>query len=219
MDRIRVMLVEDDNFTRSLIAGALQIQGIDVVCETASVGPAMKMSEELKPHVAILDLDLGAGPSGIDLALGLRRRRPSIGIVLLTTFEDPRLLGPNLPTPPQGTVYLVKKNVGEISVLYKAIQKSLSFVANEEKTELNKMYGMIEVTDSQLETMRLVAKGLSNSEIAKQRGVAEKSVEQTISRLASKLNLPSGQEVNQRVQISKLFYKMTGSRISADELN
>ena len=219
MDRIRVMLVEDDNFTRSLIAGALQIQGIDVVCETASVGPAMKLSDELKPHVTILDLNLGAGPSGIDLALGLRRRRPSIGIVLLTTFEDPRLLGPNLPTPPNGTVYLVKKNVGEISVLYNAIQKSLAFISKDEISEFNSMYGMIEVTDSQLETMRLVAKGLSNSEVAKQRGVAEKSVEQTISRLAAKLKLPSGHDVNQRVQISKLYYKMTGSRISEDELN
>ena len=214
MARLRVMVVEDDDFTRSTVVSALQIQGIDVICETGSVGPAMKLAHELRPDAVILDLDLGTGPTGIDLAIGLRRRYPKIGIVLLTTFEDPRLLHPKIPLPPTGTEYLVKKHVGEIELLYKALQKSIVNVAKATTPAIEKKVSpeLSKVTDSQLETMRLIAKGLSNSEIAKHRNVSEKSIEQTISRLVANLDLPKGAENNQRVQISKLYFRLTGSR-------
>lgn len=214
MARIRVMVVEDDDFTRATVVSALQIQGVDVVCETGSVGPAMKLADELRPDAVVLDLDLGAGPTGMDLAIGLRRRYPKIGLVLLTTFEDPRLLHPKIPSPPTGTEYLVKKNVGEIELLYKAIQKAISNVskAMTPATEKTVSPKLAKVTDSQLETMRLIAQGLSNTEIAKTRKVSEKSIEQTISRLVANLDLPKGAENNQRVQISKLYFRLTGSR-------
>ena len=208
------MVVEDDDFTRSTVVSALQIQGVDVVCETGSVGPAMKLAEELKPDAVVLDLDLGAGPNGIDLAIGLRRKRANIGIVLLTTFEDPRLLHPKIPSPPTGTEYLVKKHVGEIELLYKSIQKAIANVSKATTPAIEKHTSpeLSKVTDSQLETMRLIAQGLSNAEIAKVRKVSEKSIEQTISRLVANLDLPKGAENNQRVQISKLYFRLTGSR-------
>ena len=49
MVRLRVMVVEDDDFTRSTVVSALQIQGVDVVGQTGSIGPAMKLAQELKP--------------------------------------------------------------------------------------------------------------------------------------------------------------------------
>ena len=215
MARLRVVVVEDDDFTRTTVVSALQIQGVDVVCETGSVGPAMKLADELKPDAVILDLDLGAGPNGIDLAIGLRRKRPTIGVVLLTTFEDPRLLHPKIPSPPSGVEYLVKRQVGEIEVLYKSIQKSIANVANVKNSPATKKQVSPElekVTDSQLETMRLIAQGHSNAEIAKIRGVSEKSIEQTISRLVANLDIPKTGKGNQRVQISKLYFRLTGSR-------
>jgi DNA-binding NarL/FixJ family response regulator len=74
-----------------------------------------------------------------------------------------------------------------------------------------------EITESQLDTMRLLSKGLSNSEIAKLRGVTEKSVEQSIARLVKNLKIPKGKSMNQRVQISRLYYKLTGSRVQSEE--
>ena len=71
---------------------------------------------------------------------------------------------------------------------------------------------LAKVTESQLETMKLIAEGLSNSEIAKVRGVSEKSIEQIISRLAAHLDLPKGAQSNMRVQISKMYFRLTGSR-------
>jgi DNA-binding NarL/FixJ family response regulator len=217
VNRTRLILVEDDDFTRSMIAGALQIQGFDIVGEASSAAPAMQMIDRLKPDAVVVDLDLGVGPNGIDLAIGVRRKNPRVGIVLLTTYEDPRLLSPGLPKPPFGTVYLIKKNVGEIEVLYKGIQKAISNMATKSSEDLEQIYGIPQLTDSQLETMRLVAQGLSNAEIAKKKSVTEKSIEQSISRLVGNLNLPSGPENNQRVQISKLYYKLTGSKAAREE--
>lgn len=215
MARMRVMVVEDDDFTRSTVVSALQIQGIDVVGQSSTVSPAMVLFNEVKPDAVVLDLDLGAGPNGIDLAIAIRRKSPKTGIVILTTFEDPRLLHPKIPSPPTGTEYLVKRKVGEINSLYKTIEKSIENVKNSKSTPALKKEvapELAKVTESQLETMKLIAEGLSNSEIAKVRGVTEKSIEQMISRLASHLDLPKGAQSNMRVQISKMYYRLTGSR-------
>jgi len=220
MSRIRVMVVEDDDFTRSTVVSALQIQGVDVICQTGSIGPAMKLAQELKPDAVVVDLDLGAGPTGMDLAIALRRKFARMGIVILTTFEDPRLLHPKIPAPPTGTEYLVKRSVGDIELLYKGIQKAIKNVSKStpgERGEKHTTPELINVTDSQLETLRLVAQGKSNSEIAKIRGVSEKSIEQSISRLVSNLNLPKGNQSNQRVQISKLYFRLTGSKSARDD--
>jgi DNA-binding NarL/FixJ family response regulator len=61
--------------------------------------------------------------------------------------------------------------------------------------------------------MRLLSKGLSNSEIANLRSISEKSVEQSIARLVKNLNIPKGKSINQRVQISRLYFKLTGSKV------
>jgi len=219
MQRTRVMVVEDDAFTRSMIVSALQIQGIDVVSESSSVGFAIKTARLIRPDVAILDLDLGTGPTGIDLAIGLRMSLPKIGIVLLTTFEDPRLLRPSLPEMPIGSIYLTKSKVGEIEVLQKAVTKSITNMNSKDKQNVssrNKSTEMPELTDVQIETMRLVAQGLSNASIAKHRKISEKSVEQAISRLAAILNFTNSKETNQRVLITNYFHKMTGTNTSSN---
>ena len=209
-----VLLVEDDVFTRSTLSAALVGANFEVKAQVGKASDAIDAVKRFSIDVAIIDLDLGAGPTGMDLAIGLRRRYPKLGIVLLTTFEDPRLLHPKIPSPPTGTEYLVKKQVGEIELLYKSLQKAIANVSKATTPAIEKHTSpeLANVTDSQLETMRLIAQGLSNAEIAKLRKVSEKSIEQTISRLVANLNLPKGAENNQRVQISKLYFRLTGSR-------
>ena len=213
------MVVEDDAFTRSMIVSSLQLQGIDVVIETGSASQAIRAGQISKPNVAILDLDLGTGPNGIDLALALRRFIPNIGIVMLTTFEDPRLHSPGLPDLPHGSIYLVKKEIANIDTLFKSIKKTItdsgSLPKEVAKNLTKRTFG--DLTDSQIETMRLIAKGLSNSQIAKNRGINEKSVEQTISRLAKQLKIESSPENNQRVHISRLYFRLTGANSANDE--
>lgn len=219
MARLRVVVVEDDDFTRSTVISALQMQGLDVVGQAAAIGPAMKFVQVLIPDAVVVDLDLGSGPTGMDFAIAIRKNFPTMGIVILTTFEDPRLLHPKIPSPPIGTEYLVKRSVGDVELLSSAIEHAIKNVTRGNKISKKSPASprLAGVTDSQLETMRLIAQGKSNKEIAKLRGVTEKSVEQTISRLMTQLKLPKSAASNQRVQISKLYFNLTGSKSARDE--
>jgi DNA-binding NarL/FixJ family response regulator len=208
MQRVRVMLVEDDAFTRTTMKAALQLQGIEIVHDTASVASAMKVASVIKPDAAVLDLDLGNGPTGIDLALGLRRILPKIGIVLLTGFYDPRFLNPRIAKLPSGSRYLVKRDIHEIEKLHHEILQSINLLSKQAPEATIPLSESI--PNAQLETLRLLALGLSNSEIAKSRNVSEKSVEQAISRLVNHFKIDDSQ-VNKRVELSRLYFHSTGS--------
>ena len=213
MARVRVMVVEDDAFMRSMIINALQMQDMDVVAESQSAGFAMKTAGLIRPDVAILDLNLGVGPTGIDLAIALRGVLPRIGIVLLTSYEDPRLHRPNLPQLPAGSVYLKKGEVVKVEVLISAVNKALSYEVKRGKivdSEEQRVSTLSQFTDVQIETMRLIANGLSNAQIAKTRNVSEKSVEQTISRLASIFKIETNKDKNLRVQITNHYHHLSG---------
>jgi DNA-binding NarL/FixJ family response regulator len=68
-----------------------------------------------------------------------------------------------------------------------------------------------EFTDIQVATLRLVAQGLSNSEIAKVRFVSEKSVEQIVARIAQHLKVTPDRSRNLRVVITGEYFKWIGA--------
>jgi len=68
-----------------------------------------------------------------------------------------------------------------------------------------------ELTDIQIETLRLVAQGLSNSEIAKVRFVSEKSVEQIVARIAQHLSITPDRRRNLRVVLAGVYFKWLGA--------
>ena len=209
---IRAILVEDDDFTRLMISSALKEQGLEVVLNTASPTVALEKSLELRPDLAILDLHLGKGPTGIDLAVALRRQQPKIGILMLTSYEDPRLLNPNLPKLPFGGIYLTKKSVGEIEILNSAISQAIDHRKWSGRTEPHSqpISSVAKLTDTQLETLRLMAQGLSNAEIAKRRFVTEKSVETSIARVAKAMGLSHDPGQNQRVHMARVYFRALG---------
>ena len=74
----------------------------------------------------MLDLDLGVGASGIDVAIALREKNSKIGIVFLTTYKDPRLINSNMPSLPEGAIFLNKLEMNSTAKI--AIQISLAIV-------------------------------------------------------------------------------------------
>lgn len=209
---IRAIVVEDDDFTRLMITTALKSQGLEIVLATPSPTEALEQSLALKADLAILDLQLGKGPTGIDLAVALRRLQPKIGILMLTSYEDPRLLNPNLPKLPFGGVYLTKKSVGEIEILNNAIDQALDHKkwSGTWAPVPQPISSVAKLTDTQLETLRLMAQGLSNAEISKRRFVTEKSVETSIARLAKAMGLTNDPGQNQRVHMAKVYFRALG---------
>ena len=195
-----VLVVEDDSFVRATVTTALRFHGFDVVDSVGTSVEAMDAFRELLPDVALLDLDLGGGPTGADLAVGMRRLKPDLGIVFLTSFEDPRLLDSRLTNMPERCGYVVKQSLQDTEFLAAAIRGS------DDPGEIPR----VNLTESQAETLRLVAAGLSNAEIARIRVVEVSSVEKAIRRAADVLGIHSDEAVNQRVALARAYYRMAG---------
>jgi len=206
---LRVMVVEDDVFTRLGLVATLTSAGMNVTLDCDNVRSALTAvtGHLVSVDVALLDLHLGPGPTGLDLAVALRHRQPGIGLVMLTSYDDPRLLHTDLPTAPPGTQYLVKKQVTTMDLLIAAINAAATSKLREETATT--AFGAL--SDVQIETLRLVAQGLSNAEIAKRRFVTEKAVELAVARVARGLNLPNQPGQNQRVNIAKVYFRAVGA--------
>jgi DNA-binding NarL/FixJ family response regulator len=202
----RVLLVEDDDFTRVTVGAALQHLGVDSVHVADSALEAMDVARAKQLDCAVLDLDLGPGPTGIDLAFGMRRLNPTLGIVILTSFSDPRLLTSSVKQPPPGSTYVVKQSLTDIRFLGEAVHGAVVMAGEQDGVS-----GRVDLTDAQVETLRLLAYGLSNSEIARVRVVTEKSVEQAISRAAKRLGIDTQSGINQRVALAREYFRMTGA--------
>jgi DNA-binding NarL/FixJ family response regulator len=206
--QISAIVVEDDPLTRVSLTGALKNAGVQVIGEAGSASDAISLSKQLKPEVAFLDLHLGTGPTGVDVAHAFRRQDPAIGIIFLTSYEDPRLLRANLPPLPGGSIYLRKQSVTGMHVLENAIKDSLRQVR--ESTIAAQPTRVSALTSVQIETLKLVAQGLSNSEIAKRRFVKESSVEVTITRMAKALGMPQDAATNNRVHLANVYFRAIG---------
>ena len=201
------LVIEDDDLMRVSLVAALALADVDVVASAKSSAEALELAHTHFPQVALVDLHLGRGPTGVDVAHELRKNDPRIGIVFLTSFEDPRLIAETKPLP-QGSQYLLKKDVGSIDEIVGAITASLEGKNRRISKELPS--NMSQLSDVQLETLRLVAQGLSNTEIARRRQVTEKSIEASITRLLKSLNIPRDEGSNQRVQLARLYFESQG---------
>ena len=210
----RVLLIDDDPFTRMMLTTTLRALECEVVGDAAGATVALRMARELRPAVAVVDLDLGEGPTGIDLAHGLRAMDPSIGIVMLSTYEEPRLMGYNQPPLPEGSLYLVKKTVVEPEILGRAIVMSRDPMVRDGRISIEPTSGSqvsVKLTDLQIDIMRLIAAGHSNAEIARRRSLTVPSVEKAVARLIRQLGLQATPDKNQRVMIAQRYYQLTGA--------
>jgi DNA-binding NarL/FixJ family response regulator len=139
----------------------------------------------------------------------------------MTACPDLRLLGLSEKQIPTGAQVILKKSVADLIVVGHAITNSVVAVAEKKKMSWIDSHGSLhensfhsilsDFTDIQIETFRLVAKGLSNSEIAKVRFVSEKSVEQIVARIAQHLQITPDRSRNLRVVLTGEYYKWIGS--------
>ena len=206
----RVLLVDDDDFTRMTLRAVLASLDYDVIGDSATVVGAMDIARAQRPELAVIDLDLGEGPTGIDLAHGLRALVPGIGLVMLSSYADPRLIGRRTRPLPDGTQYLSKQGVGDASRLDAALAKALDHEDTATPAEGTAL------TDSQIEIMRLIAAGYSNAEIAKRMWITEDGVNRAVTRLVKQLGLQVSKEHNTRVLISRAYAELAGRTVPGE---
>lgn len=206
----RVLLVDDDDFTRMTLRAVLASLGYEVAGDAATVVAAMDLARAQGPDFAVIDLDLGEGPTGIDLAHGLRALLPGIGLVLLSSYSDPRLIGRRTRPLPDGVPYLSKQSVSDASLLDEALRRS------REPHDDSPVAESTTLTDSQIEMMRLIAAGYSNAEIARRMWITEDGVNRAVTRLVKQLNLKVSREHNTRILISRAYAGLTGRSVPGE---
>ncbi len=211
--QLRVLVVEDDPFTRTTLCGALRNEGVRVLADVDSAARALEAADRLRPDAALVDLELGDGPSGADFAVEVRRLMPEIGIVILTSYEDPRLAGLDIERLPTNARYVIKRDLRDASALVatlaRAIEAARGQIASPAAVQLRSRGATDHLTDAQIEIMRLVAAGLTNHEIARRRYVSEKSVERMLMRIARELDIPTDSATNRRVLMTRAYMRLS----------
>ena len=202
---LKVLLVEDDSFTRQLISNTLEQRGFAVTsCEAVSV--AIELVNRIEPHVIVSDLDLGRGASGLDLLRLVNREFPWIGLVAISAHSTPMLVGEgNLP---DGTAYLVKSEIADLSEIVLAINESISRTAAAsviQVDEKDSSDGERIVSKAQAETLRLLSQGHTNQAIADLRGTSLRAAETMIQRTYKSLGLRREANRNNRVEAVSLW--------------
>jgi len=215
-----VLVASDDAFELATLSAALRMQSINVVAEAHTEEIAQNLYKFLSPEVVLIDLQF-AGEEALDLVNKFRKVNSLLGIVLMTACPDLRLLGLVEKQIPTGSQVILKKSVADLSVVSHAITNSVDAVAEKRKMSWIDSHGSLhenafksvltDFTDIQIETFRLLAKGLSNSEIAKVRFVSEKSVEQIVARIAQHLRITPDRAQNLRVVLTGEYFKWIGS--------
>ena len=206
----KVLIVEDEALVRSLLTSLLDSSGL----ETKSVGSAAearKVTSDFKPDVAVLDIELGDGPSGIDLSHVLRTQFPELGLVFLTHIPEPRVVGVENRNIPKNAAYLRKDRLGNSDVLTKAIDAAFkNRVPKELRDDKNSSHKLTNVSRSQLDVLRMVATGLSNQEIAAQRGTTIRAVENLVKRAFQAAGVDGSAPGNLRVVAAREFIRVAG---------
>jgi len=205
---LTVVVADDDKLTALTLGDSLSRYGLRLLGVLHTPGDALVRTLELKPDVLVVDLDFGPGPNGIDVALKARARLPLVGVVIITAYEDPRLLAPGLPGAPPGAVYLVKQQIENPEQVAVAARLSVDLALDPPREPAPRK--KIDLTDAQVELLRLVALGLSNTAIAEQVFQTPDSVKKSISRLAKKLGVDHSSEKNVRVGLTHRYLQHSG---------
>ena len=201
--KLKVLFVEDDQFTQRTVAELLNHHGVEVLTVN-SVPEAIICFPEFDPHAVLTDLDLGAQPDGVDLLRYLSKHYPWIGKVVLTAHASPEIALGVHQNLPDDVTFLIKSLV-DGQILYDAILNSVEAIQAPVNMSLEANGATLVVSKSQGELLRMLAEGLSNSAIAQKREMTLPATKSVIHRLFVSLGLDSDVNTNQRVMAVKMW--------------
>ncbi|WP_425538301.1 response regulator [Microaceticoccus formicicus] len=210
MNKIRLLLVDDEKLIRQgLQILLMNFEDIEVIGMASNGREAYEMVKSNKPDVVLMDIRMPEH-DGIEGTKLIKSYDEDIKIIILTTFKDSEYIESALKLGASG--YLLKDSSEEL--IYSAIKASLSgnIIIHPEMTteilaaqcDLTPNTGLLEqgnITNRELEIMKLIADGLSNKEISESLFLSEGTVKNNISVILSKL------ELRDRTQIAVFMYK------------
>ncbi|MEY4477375.1 MAG: hypothetical protein RJA31_879 [Actinomycetota bacterium] len=204
-ERRRAVVVDDEPLLCSIIAEILESEGWDVLRAHDALA-ALTAVKEHNPALIVADIDLGIGPTGIDVVQRVRADFPHIAVVFITNLADPRITGKGWDTIPEDASYIIKTELNSTNALREAVSAALeSGSALRQMVEHSSVRAL---SNLQLSVLKLVSDGLTNDEIAAARGTSTRAVERMLARMIEAAEIPAGPGA--RVQLARIYW---------DELN
>jgi two-component system, NarL family, response regulator LiaR len=196
MKPIRILVVDDESVVRDGVVAILSFQtDMKVVGEAEDGQKALELAKQTKPDVVLLDMHMPK-LNGLEAIPKLKEISPKSRILVLTSFaESDRVY----QTIKAGALGFLLKDATRVQLLQAirdvangqaSIQPSIAMkVINEIDHPAELMYTADPLTPRELETLRLIARGLSNQEIAVNLVVHERTVAKYVSSVLEKLHL------------------------------
>ena len=190
-ETIRILIVDDHAVVREGLRGFLAIEpGMTVVGEAADGVEAVAQAQALQPDVILLDLVMPR-KDGLAAINDIKRENPEARILVLTSFDDAEKVFATIKAGALG--YLIKDSSPEVLInAVRAVyagQLSLDpNIALKMIHELNQP-SSLPLTEREVETLRLIAQGLTNQEIAVALIITERTVGKHVSNILGKLHL------------------------------
>jgi len=194
---ITVLIVDDHEVVRNGIRGYLDtLPEYDVVGEADSGEQAVDLVKQLVPDVVLMDLML-PGMDGVEATRIVKSISPRTQVVVLTSYHDDSLIFPALKA---GAISYILKDMkmnklaeaitkahnGEVILHPKVASRVLQNIRKDSNAD-NIIY--TELTERELDVLKLIASGYSNSKIAEELVISENTVKGHVSNILSKLHL------------------------------
>lgn len=199
-----ILIVEDDALVGGLLAESLTHRGF-VAQSAVSAVDAKRVLRSADPDAALIDIDLGAGPSGLELLDFLTRTRPDIALILLTQRAS---LGDTAQLP-DGVAFLRKSKISDIDYLVDVLEETLRG-RDTAVRHSDDEGGIGSLTKTQREVLRLIALGHSNARIAEIRGTTLSGTEQAVGAVFKALGLSESDPIAPRVEAARRYIRAEG---------
>lgn len=197
----KVAVVCDDEQSFAILVGSV-IEHFGYRAHTCTTATeAIALANEHDPDLIVIDLDLGKGPTGIDVLRHIRRKAPWTAGVILTSHRSPKLVRKDLPAKVEGATYVIKSELQSVQDLKFAIKAAIEGAP----TPLPPSGDVPRLTASQAQLLRMINDGLSNEEIAKRSDRSLRAVQGMVSRLYVSLGIQDEPGVNARVLAVQMY--------------
>lgn len=193
----------------ALLADALTAGGFSVV-SAGDVVSARERILDFDPDGLIIDISLGPGPSGVDLAYAIRKERADIAILFLTRHPDLRTAGVSADQVPPNCGFVRKDRVTDKGYLINAIEKVLTDSDRDVRHDDDPSRPLGNLSEKQLTFLRLMALGYTNEAMAKETGLAVSSVERWVVGIFRDMGIESRGNVNPRVEAVRRYVAVAG---------
>jgi NarL family two-component system response regulator LiaR len=200
---ITVLIVDDHEVVRQGVRAYLDtLPEFSVVGEAATGEEAIQLVEEHVPDVVLMDLIM-PGMDGVETTRRVKTISPRTQVVVLTSYHEDVHIFPALKAGAISYILKDMKMEKLVEALHRAVQGEVTLHPRVAVRVLQNIRGenvqdpqlFTDLTERELEVLKLIANGLSNSQIAETLTISENTVKGHVSNILSKLHLADRTQV------------------------